>query len=371
MSDQVSQPIVSNDSAHRTALMNWMSGAMSTMASPLEQFKSSDGSIAKLMNALAGCGGVRLYKYQPYSERNIQDFMSSSLHLSPVTTLNDRFEGYIRSDKEFSKHALESLSSLDGELAADFVDQVATITGHAVCEQDLESIRALINDKESLSASMNALDSTLLSSVQTERWIHEMRQSQRCGSLSKTPLSASMWDRYADCHKGFVTGYGISEYAIPCSCQRGLKATCNNAPLAILCPVVYGEETPSLGPLYVAWLAMEKIGASVKDVVVLYNVLSLCHKSSFWSNEMEWRIIANAGWCSNNQLYAYMKPDSIYLGVSMDNDERLRVIEAAVDIGITQIYDMVIPENAAKYSLETVPVDPACLGRVPCWSGIG
>lgn len=72
---------------------------------------------------------------------------------------------------------------------------------------------------------------------------------------------------------------------------------------------------------------------------------------------MEWRLVTSAGSCGSRHVYARMTADSIYLGVSMDKDKRLRVIEAAREMGIGKVFDMRIPDNSTEYLLEAVPVD--------------
>lgn len=370
MDSPKSLQLTTDDSKHREALANWLSRAKARIENPLLTVSSSTDTLVELANALSVCGPMRVYKYQPYSERNVQDFLSESIHLAPLRKLNDRFEGYLHFDEEFSKHAYESILQMDEGLVDSIFVQMGALLGREVDEQSIGAFKAFLNDKQGLSSSIDALDSAMLSPEHASDWIRSMRGVQRCASLSSTPLSPSMWDRYARGHEGFVTGYSVSEFTFSCSCERGLKATCSKAPTALLCPVVYTNDTPTLGPLHAAWIALSLMGAKMMDVVVLYNVLSLCHKSRFWSNELEWRLITSCGPCGEKQVYAHLRPDSVFLGVSMGGDDRLRVIEAATEMGITQIFDMRIPDNATEYSLETVPVDLDSTKRGPFWVSI-
>ncbi len=370
MCDSELQQLITDDSKHRQALEDWLSSAKTTMADPLVLLSSTTDGCTGLANALSNCGPMRLYKYQPYSERNVRDFLSSSLHLSTIDRLNDRFEGHLHFDEEFTKHALEGILQMNKNEIAPYVKQLMSVVGREANDQSLGEFMAFLDDEQCLTGSMDQLNASILSRERVLEWIGSMRRSQRCGSLSRTPLSPSMWDRYARGHEGFVTGYSISEFSVSCSCERGLKASCPDAPKALLCPVSYANETPSLGSLHIAAIDLALLDVKVGEVVVLFNVLSLCRKSEFWSNEMEWRLITSAGPCNDRNVYAHMRPDSVYLGVSIGKDERLRVIEAATDMGIEKIFDMRIPDNATEYLLEAVPVDLDGIKSGPVWEGV-
>lgn len=364
------QQLITDDSKHRQALEDWLTASKTLMADPLALLCSTTDSFTELANSLSNCGPMRLYKYQPFSERNVRDFHSSSLHLSPIDKLNDKFEGHLHFDEEFSKHALEGILQMDKCLLAPYVKQLMSAVGREANDQSLGEFMTFLDDVQRLSGSMDQLNATMLSREHILEWIREMRKGQRCGALSRTPLSPSMWDRYARRHEGFVTGYSVSEFSFPCSCARGSDASCQKGLRALLCPVAYANDIPSLGPLHVASIALTLLGVKVEEAVVLFDVLSLCRKSQFWSNEMEWRLITSAGPCNDRNVYAHMRPDSVYLGVSIGKDERLRVIEAATDMGIEKIFDMRIPDNATEYLLEAVPVDLDGIKSGPVWEGV-
>lgn len=351
------QPLITNDSKHRQALEDWLTAAKKMMVSPLAVLDSTNNSLTELVDALSVCGPIQLYKYQPYSERNVQDFLSGSLHLSTIDKLNDKLEGHIQFDEELAKHALEGIMQADKSFLVSYAKLLLNTLGCEADDRFLGQLTMFLGDEQSLSGSVDVLDATVLSRERVLEWIGKMRKAQWCGSLSRTPLSPNMWDRYAKKHEGFVAGYRVSEFSFPCSFGRALDTSRPNDLRALLSPVIYANRVPSLGPLYVAWIVLERLGMRVEEVAVLFDVLSLCHKSELWSNEMEWRLITSTGSYGDRQVYAHIRSDSIYLGVSMGKDERLRVIEAATQMGIEKIFDMRIPDNATEYLLEAVPVD--------------
>ena len=71
-------------------------------------------------SALSGKGTVRLFKYQSFSERNLQDCQSGVLHLTKLADLNDVNEGRLIFDATQLEHAL---STVDVNLASSIAQQ--------------------------------------------------------------------------------------------------------------------------------------------------------------------------------------------------------------------------------------------------------
>lgn len=254
------------------------------------------------------------------------------------------------------RRGLECLPEVDADKAMLMVKAFAAARGLTVSEDSISEFRNLLIDPDMLDAAVDSADKTVFSSEKVSRMQAAMRAQQLCGALSRTPFSASMWDRYAANHEGFVTGYTVSEFAVPCSCERGGNVLCPRAPDALLCPVLYTNEMPPLVMLYPALLGFCANAGLANELGFAYLAYSLCFKSLYWSNEMEWRLITNTCNSDDKVVYAHMEPDSVFLGMEMGRDERRRVVDAALFMGIDDIYDMVIPESSSSYELEAKPV---------------
>ena len=86
--------------------------------------------------------------------------------------------------------------------------------------------------------------------------------------------------------------------------------------------------------------------------------LSLLQKSREWEYEQEWRIISYA--CTPNAKVHYSKaePDSIYLGLRMQADERDRAIEVARKHG-WRVYQMKVSRVSRDWTLEAEELSSA------------
>lgn len=150
------------------------------------------------------------------------------------------------------------------------------------------------------------------------------RRMQLCGSLSESVLSASMWDRYANGHRGFAAGYSIEEFAIDYSLSR--DNVCTQGYKALLAPVAYGERL-DLSKIAPFADVLGPNDLTVSNYGVLLLVLSSLQKAKEWEHEREWRVITYSCSSEAKAFYCAVKPDSVYIGSKMDDDERARVID--------------------------------------------
>lgn len=143
---------------------------------------------------------------------------------------------------------------------------------------------------------------------------------------------------YVPKHTGMEIGY-----------SRVRGGTCSLGNKALLAPVFYGDR-PDVSFVAAAAFVCMAMNGSPANMEYLLHVLSLLQKASEWEHEREWRVIACS--CSDDSRthYGKMEPDSVYLGIEMQEDERGRVIEIAKSKG-WRIYEMVRNDDSFDWAL--------------------
>ncbi len=93
--------VTQNYQCHKNAFLSHLGSAIELYGHDAAAGFALDGKLFNdLSDSLAKQGPVRLYKYQPYSERNLTDCKKGVLHLSRLTDLNDINEGSHFFDKD-------------------------------------------------------------------------------------------------------------------------------------------------------------------------------------------------------------------------------------------------------------------------------
>lgn len=330
---------------HRKALLETIDDLLTAYKTGYSAALESDGAtFARIEEALEDCGEVRLYKYQPFNERNLMDCNCGVLHLTPLTELNDVNEGAHRFDIQY---AASCLGGID-------LEQVSEINFDAIplrIENASGNNRwRTVAEKVARMKETGALQSIIAPSIaQTlEASFKDMRRYQLCGSLSETVCSASMWDRYADAHRGFAAGYTISPFAT--NLTRSRNKECTLGLKALIAPVFYGDR---LDMTFLASMSQinDRYNPYATNISSLTLAVSLLQKAKEWEHELEWRAIANACQYGTGVHYCKMHPDAIYLGISMQEDERIRAIEVARQNG-WRVYQMERSLNSRDWALE-------------------
>ena len=304
---------------------------------------ATDGKLLNnLGNTLASHGPVRLYKYQPFSERNLTDCVKGVLHLTRFANLNDVNEGVHIFDKtkvanELSSIDLKKPPSEILESAPPFLSKQVD----SVLIAQLQSTLMAMKDSGGLYEVTRYLSDVLEDSFSRKR------ETQLCGSLSESALSASMWDRYANGYRGFASGYTVESFVVDYSLTR--DKACTQSFKALLAPVAYGER---LDLSHIASLAEVRdpnnLNATNFETFLL--VLSSLQKAKEWEHEREWRVIAHCCSADAKAFYCALQPDSVYLGPKMDADERMRVIETARE-NRWSVFEIEADSNSVDWSM--------------------
>ena len=153
------------------------------------------------------------------------------------------------------------------------------------------------------------------------------------GCLATTPKNRLMWSHYSEDHSGFCIEYDFS----------GWDSTSFNC---FLLPIVYSLEMPQIPWEYVTTKTPEARLAFVKELL-----FGLLMKDDIWEYENEWRILIPQ---SNGAKYRMPKISCIYLGKTISEENKEKVIEIAKDkcIPVKQI-----KTDRCKYDLHTVDIE--------------
>lgn len=311
-------------------------------------------SLELLGKLLAKHGCVRLYKYQPFDERNVRDFLDGAMHMSPVDSFNDVNEGWQRFDEATVLDEIDKAPNIDIEEKLEngwdgLAEAMRKAMPNAMPPSKERAVELWKKTVEAIESSSSPANSLLWAS---RMGLAAIRESARCASLSETVSSASMWDRYADGNKGFALGYDFSVFNLAC----GLGRECSEGPEAtgLLAPVIYGERS-DLSMLFMACCLYQELRNPINNLFFLTMANMFARKAAEWRYEREWRVLTLALPADARHMYVRKKPDAIYLGLKMGPDEKRRLKEAAVEAEL-DVYSMEMDYESEDYSLKPVRV---------------
>lgn len=340
---------------HKRAFFNSVADVLKDAYSSFKPIFVPDlGYRKSIADSLAACGSVRLFKYQPFTERNVADILHSRLHLSRVSGLNDINEGMPALDID---KIMEQIVPPDSEEQREkSLDEFFRLLPEGIATE--ETIAQFKDVLSGMSPDSYKQAAPMIVEL-GQAGMQLLRDHHLCGSLSETEFSASMWDRYAEGHRGFVTSYLFENFEIQLSASRDKRCTFDRK--GLLCPVLYGDKKPDLTGMFPVLLSGGMWKGQPTEAGFAYMIMSVCGKSLEWEHELEWRIVSRV--CRNNPkvTYAVARPDRIYLGLKTGQDESTRLIEVAERIG-ADVYRTVQDPCCTDYSLKAE--------KLPCGDGI-
>lgn len=272
----------------------------------------------------------RLFQYQRFGGRALQNLENGVVYLANPAAFNDPYDCAITFKAIDPKHFLrEVANSLEVEaseevLALPFADALSAMTGEYHVHEELASEIAQIAEAyERISDDGRKL----LSSNLRER----MKISCFCERLDST----LMWAHYAEYHRGFAVEYDFA--SLPAKHYFSTH----------LWPVIYRDA------LFDASVMVPAIPYSV-DVDrrnPMYGLAAALHKARDWSYEKEWRLLGTEP-SSGGAAVEAPKPVAIYLGAQASNEdaERLRSIALQRDIPIHRM-----KLAASRYEMVPIP----------------
>ena len=133
------------------------------------------------------------------------------------------------------------------------------------------------------------------------------------GCLCTDYKNRLMWSHYADSHKGFCIEYDYSQIN---------EETLKKLPM----PIIYTSKRPLIPWKPVFDNTPENIRDACNEMM-----LGLLTKDDAWKYENEWRILINA---SENSELAMPKISCVYLGASIEKENKLKILNIAREKGI-------------------------------------
>ena len=284
-----------------------------------------------------------LFKYQPFNERNVQDLLHGVVHVASAYRMNDVNEGWQFFDKS------KVIGAFDPEIDDKKIKAVASFAKRLFPEDETNRMPT----EDFLRSFISSGDAERLVIEQADHMVSAqpmLRKKQMCASFSESCTSASMWDRYANGHKGFVAEYRSDSCTVSCVKSRRDAFTQNDAFFAALFPVLYGKRA-DISTLFPALSGVGQDFGKNTGLEFIYLLACLAYKAKEWEHEQEWRIATYKPERSLETVYACLAPRAIYLGLNMNADERARLLEVAQVLGI-KTYDMEIDFESIDYSLK-------------------
>ena len=298
-------------------------------------------------NAVQELKPERLFRYRNY-DANIKKSLSNFLITSSKPTyFQDVFDSLLYIDKEdlFAK-------LFDPSIKQQFVNWLSYNNFHECLNTAQKNIiEQLTNENlEQFQASLKILKpylETILENLISES-IYELKNSPNIVCLTENPTSLSMWQNYANGHKGIVIEYNLKNYISPCDkCTK----TCSKKHSELLFPVIYSNERFNAKD-YVGDYLNRKLNALtgkniyMKNEDLLARYKALLYKSLELEHEKEWRIISTC----NEYPIITLKPTAIYRGCLMPENDR-KELEIFVKENGINLYDAYIKHDSRMYEI--------------------
>lgn len=255
------------------------------------------------------------FKYYPLSTA-LRVIETCSLRWSAPTRFNDPFDVQREATVGFS------LSALRAACDREYIRLIETdgVTAHPKIRQMQDMLRAQPDERSALI--QEYLATQLIEdppSPDAFEMLADIWRTQsaelRIVCLSEANDSASMWDRYADGHRGVV-----------------LELACDDATdsaFLLARPVEYREEPPSLPD--VEWWAKAITCQPIVDLAGIWSEYFYVKKPD-WSPEREWRVVTYAGQDETGDFSDYpLSPHnilSVYVGYKASESEVTTLLAA-------------------------------------------
>lgn len=254
----------------------------------------------------------------------LSEISSGQIFASPVSRLNDPFEGYsiLKKDRALKKFLNSDRHKKSCE--EQFKDHLTDAKFKEFFNSDdwSEELLKYISDQtksplDEMKKMFNDVLITVLEKHLVSHSIDYMRQILRVACFSENKNNLPMWNHYANGYKGVCLEYTTEDIKNPFTVNR-------------LFPVVYVNELPEFD-FFECNKRQER-----SDFICT-------RKLSDWSYEEEWRLMPNMNFLPNVSLgnltdfadsgvtIEFVKPSKIYLGFNIDPFEE-RVIRQVGDL---------------------------------------
>lgn len=157
--------------------------------------------------------------------------------------------------------------------------------------------------------------------------------------LSEDYKSILMWSHYADKHTGFCVEYNFS--------MDSFDPNYDDVASRIqIFPVIYSSERPNMSELFDFEVFKQiQINPNESDKFRAGIEYNLLFKAKEWEYEKEWRIVGSV---KTSRFYNSPHPKAIYLGVSISDENKEKILEIAKEKKIP-VYQMKLSEDKYEF----------------------
>jgi len=293
----------------------------------------------------------RLYKYRSCCRKHIDALKKDEVWMSTSDLFNDPFDTLINYDIQEVENAfaiiddpqvLEAMSiyiakggTLPESINNMFSDE------HKIENKNLA--KKFINGNHNFKLASESLQYTKLQLAVALSVLPTIMQRQSTAvCFSENINSVLMWSHYSDYHKGFALGYNLRSFLLPNKENLGLF------------PVVYSSQRYN-ATKYLYYLAGKLLNLPLKNQDTFAQIKLLLYKSKDWEYEREWRLINsyNKDVLNSCSGPCIIRPNSIYYGCNIDEENRKRLHELALEKNL-QEFQMRIDNSSMKFEVTAI-----------------
>lgn len=290
----------------------------------------------------------RLYKYRSCCDNHISAFEKDEVWLSTSDLFNDPFDTLIQYDEVKIRSAFDAVlqPGIPEAMMRYMADggKIAEPVDHLMNSIDIEDMRVKAAEILSQGKVFAPTEEQMVSLlIQREAYLNLLPKiAQRFSSVvcfSEKIDSVLMWSHYAYNHTGFALGYDLRPLLFPNDNSLGLY------------PVIYSDKRYNAEE-FLLYLFGSLMQAPVHNADLMSSIKLLSYKSLDWQYEQEWRVIK----CDASNLFVghsepiCLKPNSIYYGCRISQDDYQKLHEIALQKGIEE-YFMTLDNASDEYRM--------------------
>lgn len=305
---------------------------------------------------------LRLFRYRPCSEMNIDAFNEDKLYAITPDKFNDPYDSLFRYDKDGLRNSVFTSISKDFLVSlrdyfrsgGNFPEQLSSVLSQELLDNTRSNLMNADDGLFEMIDSNNGLIKEQLSNMideLTDEAVNSVKQLAYIACFSETIRSVTMWSHYADSHKGFSLEYDTNNFHLRCQNCDKVK-NCNKAAVCNIYPVIYHWQRYDATD-YLAWYIGKSIGMPIKNLDTFTVGKCFLYKSLQWSYEKEWRLIVNKmnEFQDKSPVCIYnIRPTAIYYGADIASINRKMLHIIAKEKSIKE-YQMYIDNKSYQYSM--------------------
>ncbi|SIQ57206.1 Protein of unknown function [Bacillus cereus] len=287
-----------------------------------------------------------LYKYRTVSKYSIENFTNDEVWFNTAAEFNDPYDCALTMSSDLTDRLASVLKVKFPEIINKFNLKVKEEEIEKFQNMNfVEALTFILNLDENLKAKqkgegINGYARAIERMMKEEgnKELLEMNEMFQKGTLiscfSEVNDSILMWSHYATNHTGFCIEYNFKKVGI------------ENPLTRLLQPVIYKDEMFDIAGYFLE--ARENIGR-FNNLIGTYAAII---KSTEWSYEKEWRLAFTLG---NGEGFSrsLFRPESIYLGAKISNEDKEKLIEIAKKKRIS-VFQMKMKNNEFKLVSEKI-----------------